>query len=573
MMSRLVPKLCLLFVAVTGTYGQLSVRAAESSEPKVSETLRGVPLSDLLDKLSGPELRLTAAPEFRDVKVTLIVEDQPRSEVLRRLAQVFGAEYQVSAGAPPNWEFRRKRDVSDWLKLWQEARRHSEQRVRELQEAQVRSRFEAALKALDKPLPADENGDAQLPDGLGPLPLARFAKGLAPAEFDAVVKHVAAVSAIRAGGAALPAPPPIVRSFTSLPAPQQRLLEEWVGSSAGPGSALGAQRSGSIRQAVVTIGSDEGVGMDIHILWPSGDRIGGYAVSGAYGGRGMELYRHRFLFAELAPHATPEGALLGATITDQGMVKPGGAGLVGSISPVVRCESDALAAQKLRLNDIGAETRPPLRADFLAAAAKACKLNLIADYHTRSARLRGSGDDGLSGVLTAAAESYESVFRQEGTFLLARNGWWPDRDEEETPAPHPENWIRAKTGHRGLTLNDLGVMSSLTSARLDGLAAYRDADVNFDQEVLLARRGRWVWALLQRLSSAQKRQVESREGLDLARLDLVLRAYVMHAIPYQGSWDRIRLRVTHTEPSFVPDGSYGAQLLLPGSDTPLWSLP
>lgn len=560
-----------LLLSVAGHCGAV---AGPEEEP-VTLSLVGAPLTRVLSQLSTESEKYVPASDLAEVKLTVIVSRQPRATVLAQVARVLGAQFRPKADSPATQELRRRRDVSEWVERWKRARRSAEKSARELQESKVREHFRKALSQLDRPFPRDENGNIQLPNGLGPLPLARFARLLPDSDFEAVVRHVAAVSPLREGGDALPLPPPIARPFKAFSPEAQRLLAEFVSAGSPPDSPLTADRVDHLHDAVVTVGSDGAAAMDIHILWPSGNRMDGYAVSGAYSGKGMELHLHRHMFAELAKERTPEAALLGAQIIGSGEVRPAPHGLVNYLDPWVRVSDSRKAAERLAALEALASRRDPLRSEFLVALSKT-GLNVVADHHTRSERLRRSGGDRFDEILKDAAASYDTIFVQDGGFLLARSAWWPDRDEEETPAPHPETWIRTKQQGGGLTLDDLGVLSRLSEPRLDGLNAYRDGLIHFQHEVRLARRHRWVWTLAASLSGVQRRLALSAEGLPVARLDLRKRALLQKSIPFRGPWDQVRLRIWRYG---LPDGAlgsdlgshYAAQLFVPGATAPLWS--
>lgn len=160
-------------------------------------------------------------------------------------------------------------------------------------------------------------------------------------------------------------------------------------------------------------------------------------------------------------------------------------------------------------------------------------------------------------------------------YLLSRNAWWPDRDEEETPAPLPERWIEAKQASRGenLGLDDLSLLGQLTDAQLDGLSAYRDGGTAFRLEVSLARRHRWVWALLRSLPEGKRKAARSPDGLPVRDLDVRQRTFLIDSVRLRADWNSVRLYVAADGSSSRPEAQRpfsGVWLKEEGTAAPIW---
>jgi hypothetical protein len=525
-----------------------------------------VPLPEAMKTLSVPGATLSVAPEFRETKVTIAVRQQPLRGVMARLAQVFGGEWrEIDGSAPPRHEMRRTRAVAEWLQAWQKTRSDAERLARQFQQETVRRFLDEALAALDGDLPRDENGREVAPPDVGSLPLGRLVKSLGAREKQRLVEHIAAISPVRSGGETAPAPPPLLLRFGDLTGEQQQLIRDFV--TGGPGkpapTPLYDRRLQQLPESLVEIGSQGGIGIEVQVHPPLPDhQYGQHAVGASASGKKLEWVLHREIFRQLGRRPTPPGALLGASLTPEGLVEP---------------------AAFIQDREVGGRLiqglpKDPLSFELLLAMADRGGLNLVADYHTRSARLpvppMGASFHSLA---TRAAETYERVLRQEGEYLLSRNQYWPDRDEEETPAPYPERWIAAKTAKEGLSLDDWAVMGQLSDAQLDGLSAYSDPPVRLGPEVRLARSKRWVWSLVASLSPQQKQAAASRAGLAVRDLTPRQRVFLIRCAMSDEPvpWDQVRLRVYywHTPGAEASKSLGGIYLLVPGVSQPIWYLP
>lgn len=554
--------LAILPLAIAGI---VPVRAAGLTAPelnaRVSLRLTGTPLAEVVRKLgeSAPGARLEVAPELREAKATVILGNESLGNAMARLAQVFGAEWRRAEGAKdgkgaegknaPGWEMRREKAVSDWLKLWGRTFLAGERFARTRQEEFVRGDLARRLAELDAPPQA---GNASSPPRSETVAAGRLISSLVPALRERLVQHLVARSPVRAGGGSAALPPPIVVSFTELSPLQQGLVRDLA--------AFYPDRSGNhLQRSQVEIGSRDGLGVNVIIHPPPPEyRYGGTLDGAQLGPELMESLRQQEQLRRLARGGTPEGALLGAAVLREGTIQP------------------ALRFEDPQLGDRSLESRPerPLAFEFLIGVADRLGLNLVADYHTRSTRLPApAAAPTVRQALEGAAAQFQLILRQQGSYLLARNRCWPDRDEEETPAPYPEDWIAAKTRGVGLSLDDLTILGRLSDARLDGLSAYRDGSAQFRLETNLIRRSRWVWPFIDSLSSEERRAAESPEGLPFRRLDLRKRTYVIQSLRAQAPWAEVHLYLTTWDRSVGKGaGSFQeARLAVPGSSTPIWS--
>jgi hypothetical protein len=524
---------------------------------RVAVTLVGKPVREVLKALSSEELELQPSPELAEVKATVSVRDEPLHTVMTRLAQVFGGEWRTGA-KPGRYELRRASDVADWLRGWRRARAEAEQVARKIQEDTVRRIIQEALAELGRlPDSVQPEGEAR-PRGIGEPLLARLVGTLQPEELEALVRHIAAVSPVRTGGGTIQAPPPIVKRYSELSPAQQRLVRDWL--TGGPGQApineVYERRLDRLHDTLIEFGTDVGIGVELFFHPPPPDEVyGGFAVGAHWGAHKMESMLHEDLMRRLSRRKTPAGALLGASLTPEGRVEP-----------LVKLTDPALADRML--TDLPPR---PMAPEFLAAAAAGCGLNLVADHHTRSARLEVPRQPGrLADLLEAAAPRFELVFRQEGGYLLARRYLWPDRDEEETPAPWPERWISQKKDGQGLTLDDFLVLNRLTEPQLAGLAAYADGPLRFS-EVETARKRFWIWALVSALPAEQRRRAETRRGVMVRDLAFNHRSFLARAIGAPLDWDNLALLVLPFTSPGDSSKDFRVYLLAPGSNVPAWS--
>jgi hypothetical protein len=534
--------------------------APDALQARVSIRALGAPLRQVLEKVQVDGVRLAPGEEFLETKASIVVRDEPVGEVMRRLAQVFGGEWRrVEDSAPTRYELRRRREVTAWLREWKDARREAERLARKFQEDTIRDIAESKLAMLDG-LP-DDIDRAKVPLDIGEIRLARFVKTLSPQQRAGVYRHLAAIFPVRSGGGNTPAPPGLLLRFNDLTREQQQLLRDWI--TGGPGrpasTPLKQRRLRELPNSLVEVGNRGGVAVEVHVHPPAPDHpYGNFAVGARWSAHKVERVLHEELMRRLAAREMPEGALLGASLTKD-----------AAAEPKVRFEVRELADRKL-----SGLPENALVPEFLGALADASGLNVIADHHTRSARLPiAKREHPLGALLESAARRYESVFRQQGEYLLARRVLWPDRDEEETPHPWPERWIAQKSAGEGLTLDDFLVINRLTEPQLAGLAAYREGPYGFfGSEVRLARKRQWIWAFLAALPEQQRRQAEKLPGLPVRSLGVANRTFLIRNIGQPLDWDRLHILAGGS--SYGPDRrqkTFKAYLAVPGANMPVWA--
>jgi hypothetical protein len=537
--------------------------SAAPAEVKVSTRAVGMPLAELTAQLSTPDVRLTAAPALREMKASIAVREQPLSEVMAALARVFGAEWrEVKAKAGAHYELRRRADVFAWLREWKSAYREGERAARKFQEETFRGFFERGLAAADGPFKLSARGSLILPEGLGDPPLARLVRSLTPEQKDLLVRHVAAISAVRQGGAPAQVPAPLVFRFSDLSPQQQELLRGWVTRSkrVTPLTPLDTRRVAELPNTLVEIGSRNGITAEVTLYPPPPDHPYGSSAAGASASSmKLEQILREAQFRHLARKKTPAHALLGAAITGD-----------GSVVPAVSMADPDLPR---RLIPPAALPERAQGSEFLMSVAQECGLEYVADYHTWPARLPRPQEATAAGkLLEAASKQFEKVIRQEGRYLLARNPYWPDRDEEEVPAPWPERWIAAKREERALGLEDLLVMSRLSEAQLACLRRYiEDRRLSFSREVEAVQRYRWIWPLMESITPSQRRKAESKQGLPVRELGLRHRAFLLNSTQINAPWESVRIHVEKQQ-SLLNKSEHHFRLLLrvPGRDAPIW---
>jgi hypothetical protein len=512
----------------------------------------GRPLVEVLASLSRDGVVYAPSDELAQVKVSVVAPKPEPAALPGRLAGLLGAEWRP--GKKDGAEARilhRRPAVDRWLETWRREKREAVRAAREYQEASIHETFRQAFAGLDKPRATGPDGKPERPPFVGQIPLARLVQSLPASRQDELVRWLAAGSPIRVGGEWDRRPPALAIPFRDLNPAQQGLVREWLGSEDVNAPAA---EIADLPNALVSFGCQAGA-FEVGVFLPASRRAWtNHAVGGYRPEHMVEAELYRVLYRRMAAHATPPDALLGARPTDK-----------GTAEPAVSIADEGLAGRPLPRLPV-----EPLSWELLPVVAAAAGLELVADHHTRSARLRLPAPSyTLRQVLELAAERYQLVFRVEGGCLMARNRLWPDRDEEETPAPHPERWLALKLGGESLAEADLTVLGGLSEARLDGLNAYRDGPVNFTLEVHAARRHRWVWGLMASLTADQRRRAHSPAGLPLRSLDLRTRNFVIQHADVPARWDRIHLYVEEAASRHSRAGFVMVQLRDHTSDTPV----
>ena len=506
------------------------VRASPEAPPEMPVTLRtiGTPLRTVAKELSGSRVELTVAEELREVKATLICHERPLSEVMERLAQVFGAEWQYQPGSQPTrFLLRRQAVVAQWIRTWKRARVAAETAARKAQEEAVRRELDRCLSLLGHPFPTDSQGREQLPTGVTNATLARLVRTLGPRALQTLAGYIAAINPLQPSVDVRPLPAPLRFRFRDLTSEQQGLLRQWVrGPGNEPLSPRYTRRMEELPDSVIEFGSLNGVTVAVRVIGPGQDSYEGPAVGGSLSWERLRPILYDELFRQLAQAKTPPDALLGARARTD-----------GSFSPEVRL--DAPPPELARTAPL---PRGALAREFLPALADATGLTLVADYHTRSDRLPDAvtATRAVPELLQGVADTYSLVFRQQGQYLLARSRYWPDWDEGEIPAPLPEKWITAKEDGRGLTIDDFVRMMGVPDPQLNGLASYSDRPrgIRFAELVGWVRRHRWALTLYQSLPEARRRQLLSQDGLPVRSLNLKNRTLLAQASGVNIPWDR-----------------------------------
>lgn len=319
---------------------------------------------------------------------------------------------------------------------------------------------------------------------------------LPSAHLDALARWVADSSEIHAGGAAQEIACPIRYRFSDLSEPQKAALRTYVDE---------AQLKGveGLDAAVVSFRMQRWIKLAVSL--PNGKRFGDYVAAYDVRADETEALFHEALLHQLCQLSTPAGALLGASLKEQ-LLKDTVSGLerrVGVVLPAVRMEA---ADKSLQI--------PPLPAgllyrEFLPLLADRAGLGIISDHFTLSRRaipgktLPKPGAHSLRSVLEGVSGTYQTALRYDGDYLLGRNTFWPDRDEEEVPHPQPDAWLEAKRTTGILPLQEILQIGRLSEPQQNGLAAYNDGTASLRKEVQYVRQNRGLLGVLSKLSPAQ----------------------------------------------------------------------
>lgn len=491
----------------------------------VSVRVLGEPLPRVMEALATPAVSLRVSEEFTETKCLAIFRNVPLREAMRRLAQTFGGEWKQSKGNQrPEYVFTRKGSVNTWMNEWNKSRAVAEQRSREFQKQAMQQAFgEVETALMDHPDPEGVNNEPP-PPNVSSVILGRFLCTLSQRQLDTLFDGMAKQIAVRWDGEPTGGSPILQLPFSELNQPQKQLIKTWIERTRP--DEVREQRLAHLPTSQIGIGlNTDGNGIQCHLLDSKTEEtppLTDYATYGGYGSDKIEEVLQTELLRHLSSSVTPPEALLGAAPTAAGVLRPA----VSLGTPVLKFRPLKLAKPAVTCRE------------YLSALASTYELNLVADCHTRSNRYEPPIQPvPLKEQLNGAAQAFQVVIRQEGNFLLARNRFWPDRNEEETPWPYPERWIQAKQAGEGLSVDDLLYLSTLSPARIACIRAYRDTTDqpwDFSREVRIARLNRWVWELVREFSPAQRQAAESKGGLAFTEMSPKLQAFTKHS----SSWFR-----------------------------------
>jgi hypothetical protein len=505
------------------------------------------PLSEVCQVLERQAaIPLEAAPDLREQKAIVLIRDRPLQEVMDRIAQVFGAEWvrkarAGSADSPPGYVLTRQRATRDWMAAWRQSRALADRSAREAQARFVRQFLGEVLGAVGNP----GEDPPQLAGSLD-QDLARFLKTLPSGALDRLAAHIGSVSPVREKGRPSEGSPPVVFTYRDLNPDQQTALRRWLEGRVREPGDYNVRLLSELPQARIALNSTDGVAIELQLTTPSNREPATFAAFGSsLSGQRLAEIAQDDLHRLMAGRRTPEGALLGAQLRED-----------GSADPPVRFDTPALGGRPLPKPDY-----PPLRWQFLQWLNQECRLNIVADYYTRSQRARQLAPT-LGESLLLASDAYGVVFRQQGDYLLCRQVTWPDDDLREIPAPLPEDWIAAKeAGNEFLRLEECAALASCTDEQVDALATYDDVIpqqsapprvVRFREEEQAARADPGRLRLLRLLAALPDDQKASarQDGVPFEVLPKALRQEALEraGTPIRRLVPRGRLRVVRTEP-------------------------
>jgi hypothetical protein len=126
--------------------------------------------------------------------------------------------------------------------------------------------------------------------------------------------------------------------------------------------------------------------------------------------------------------------------------------------------------------------------------------------------------------LEGIAEPLQAVFRYQDGFLLARNIYWPDRDEEEVPYPLVETWLDWKYREGSLPFPEILQIAKLPVAQQNSLGAYNDRILSLRKEVEYLRKQPRIMAILNTFTEKQWAALADEKGLKISTLPLPVQA-------------------------------------------------
>ncbi len=542
--------------------------AALPELPKRPLTLKvvGEAVGDLLAGLETENEKYTAAGGLANLKLDVQASGVPADRVLTAVAGVLGAEWRCTAsGELARFELRRTRAIVAWEAEWQQARRAAERRARQVQFETIAQHVREGLTALSNQPGRDAAGrdveaGESYPASVVDPGYARVVASLSPTELEAIVCHMAEQAPLRDGDVPSPAPPPLIKRFTDLTPRQEQAVRKVLPEPGAPDlSPVWAERLRDLSQLVLSFDGDEGIAIGVYFYGPGGDRWGGAAVGRSTSAAKLETAIQTAILSSLSRRATPPDALLGSAPTRD-----------GNVSPPVRIADEKLALARPALPEF------PLDHEFLKSMAEGTGLPLVSDHHSRSRRVRLPAGATVREQLEAASGRFGRVYAVRDGILMSRSIYWPDRDQEEAPAPWFEQWIHAKQSGRGLRLEDIYLMGSLPRLQLCSLGAYRDGSVHFQSELASVRGAGWLWSLMKELPAADRKKAESDAGMPLGRLSLRKRIMIQSAVGIRADWAAVRLFVTQRASPYNPgDRMFRGMLgVFQGErKVPLWTSP
>jgi hypothetical protein len=514
-----------------------SAPTAQAQEGGVRLRCVKIPLKQVVQELAAQSgQRLLVAEELRECKAVVLITNRPAAEVRERLAQVFGAHWVPVADAAGTLRLERLPSVQKWLTAREEARKRAEKTARAADAAFLRKQIADVLSHRNDPAWKPEDGDTY------DAQATQFLASLPPGTLDQMANWMAAIPPCWEGGIQPDNDLPFaVFTPDQLNREQQSLIETMAGRTARKPGDEGSQRLAQLPQTRIFLTSSDGGSLEIEMDTPgkTEGRPLFTAFSGGYSATGMISLTKKELAKSLARLSFPPEAMLGAAFVPE-----------ETYTPAVTINNPNLAEQRIKF-----PAESPLRWQMLEMLASETGLNVIADHCTRSDRLPATTPT-LAAILQASAEKFRTVFRQEGTYLLARRMDWADDDRHEIPAPLPENLITRRENGQPFTLEDAASLVAFSGEALDCLSLYNDGHASLEricrqvQYPLVHRR---LLLFYRELTPDERAQCRSAKGLRLDRLSVKKQRLILACLKRRDSVSELLLHSEATLPRKAPN--------------------
>ncbi|MCC6730808.1 MAG: hypothetical protein IT208_15855 [Chthonomonadales bacterium] len=406
--------------AARPTHDRADAPAYESAAFKrtISQDVVGTPLGDLLDTLSGDNVRLTASRSCRDLKIHARIANRPLADVMKALAELVPGAWKQEGGPrswslvmDPKWIARRAR----WWNLYETARQYGLNALRRAMAEEIGRPFDERTETSNPEARADLRQTHEFFRGLPDALRERILDRLNDAPFyRSFIGFSGADNEIRT---AVP--------LRDLDAEGQGILASRLRATLHPPPDAAA-----LDAAVVVI-TNGGFVVNAAVVVPGRGTNHAFMMNCPWPTEGMALsldHRHLPEIAERLGKATP--AVWEPFLEFQR-------------SRVWPCEDPTGPVRRVH--------PPRRRAETLAHIANSSGIDFIADYYStpgtpmqpseRKARLLGEPGANLDTWAYVQDSSWKR--RPDGIYLMRDNRWYRD-DALEVPAELIKRWSARK---------------------------------------------------------------------------------------------------------------------------------